>query len=61
MYSTRKPKMHYDDVWAEEQLSIQVIEGDDWSDTGLLDANGNTIYRYADKLPVGYRCPKATV
>ena len=49
-------------VWVDELeceapdvSQVTVLEQDDWFDTGLLDAQGNPLYR-SDKIPMGIKC-----
>ena len=51
--------MKYKAVWVDElgmeapdAHPVTVYEQDDWYDTGLLDINGNPLYR-TDKIPLG--------
>ena len=50
-----KPKSYDDEFWFEPQRTITVIEDDETIDTGLVDVDGNSIYRVLQKVPIGYR------
>lgn len=63
MYTTRKPRPKVDweefDYWCDQvaaQTNITIHEHEDEAQpTGLLDSNGNELYRTKDRFPMGFR------
>lgn len=35
-------------------MTMQVIENDDLEDTGILDSNGNPLYRARERVKTGF-------
>ncbi len=57
-----RPKMPYYDEKVEDDVlmpeTLTVIEDDDAEDTGILDAQGNAIYRMSERVPAGFRAKR---
>lgn len=54
-YLSKPARQYWEESWQEPKTSITVIEEDDRpQDTGLLDADGNRLYRVKERRPIGF-------
>lgn len=44
-----------DEDWYAEAKPIQVYEDDEPQPTGILDANGNELFRVRERQPIGFK------
>jgi len=57
-YATRHKANHVNEddlIWLGTSSSIEVFEDDTPIPTGLLDANGNELYRVVERNSIGFK------